>query len=1227
MEKDTEEVLSLMDLQILDVESMVEGISVIGDEEGSHYHWDPETQFYNHCHGKAGKFCPTHGGGGGGKDTSGNGSKETGTGVSGKTKIGEAVKKAGSAVAKEVTKGPTSSKATNVLIKTIDGVSGQVSQEGTGKHGASLIDPHAGTRTIDGVKGYDSKGKPVAGTDAWLEAHGITRTTFEARPYVKYEANKTDPALIEAYAGYPKAQKFFLSRAEQEGQNGGYLMYKHEAPGSPSGHIAPQARPNEPIITDASKHAKARTILANERIRLETLKKTTPAALRAERRAQLKHNELNLERIKKATPETIRAEAEKNYTHAKDVLAKAKAKGDDVAILDAKGELVKEKRQYDRDLKRARQWNPEKELYDAELHVKNAKTRLQRSIDDPKGALASEIKNQEQRVERYDNRFKKTAAKYVFPPGTSSARIDMNQDPQNVRNLKSGKGRIYFAMEGSIKADAILTTAKKEDPTAAVVNVPSVTLWQQNSALTGGVGGGVSTSELKWFAGKYGKGREIILIPDADGITNPNVRMQAKAMSTALKSSGVGRVIIAAPPLRAGTTKQVDHFNLPSGVDEGRKGIDDHLGAGRGSLSQLQYSQITRVPKYDLSEYTKAAGGDGPKINKNARAHTEAALAAISGIAGPEGSTRMPKKMLAQTANLPLTSAKEARDRLEKLGIIKVEHIYDEGALSRGKRIRNPKVSDERVNELVRAGIIKRPSEQPFTEVNIEESPVVTILDKRFLISPENVHNGVLADLPSWSPPKSYKGWTSPVTGKKDTSGIETKLKAQQTKAVEKKNATITNRVVPEGRKVVRTQAGAKKYGVSVGDLVPIQEASSIGSQEASSIGAQILTSLILIPKDIETEADLIEFYNHHHGKDGKFAPGSGGGGGSGSSDSGSKGSGVSGKASLGTWPSSKGRNITVVAKTNRGSVKVDGIKAKAVYEVTAANGNKIRLYDKTGEAGKYYKDLLNNHARMNEMYPKPVHNIIITKPTKGLDKRDFSSVNSQRNETYINSHLLGFDIKAIRAGYLMPSARSGNTKNMDYLLTHEYGHHVDFSKHVDGDNHSASPLYGDPAFKTALSTYGKKSPIEAYAEAFAEWHYTRGRTQNPAAVALARYEGWNGTAGINASGSIDSLIWDGYNVISMINKGLVHFANEGDNKLAVGEMFPDDTEDDIYADIPADENGITVLDDFESKAKVIGAKEVEPTADEVAKATNLIKAVFIDLGLDYEAYSRGEVG
>jgi hypothetical protein len=1163
------------------------------------------TEFYNHCHGKGGKFCST-GGGSGESEGSSNESKGTESGVSGKI---------------------------SSPLKDSDG-SGTTEKGSVkrGARGASLVDPSVGTKTIDGVKGYDAKGKPVPGTDAWLEAHGISRQVFESRPYVKYEADSKDAALKEAYRNYPKAEKFFLQRAENEGQHGGYIMYKHAAPKSPHGEVAPQARPNAPIITDLSKYSYQKKALENDKARLETLKKATPAALKAEARAQLKQAKINLERTKTATPEKVRAEAQKAVDDAIKARDKAKASGDPEKLFAAKKAVVDAKRAQIKDNRRADRWFPEKELYDANLAVKNAENRLQKVTDNPQKFLADQIKSQERRVKRTENRFSKTAAKYVFPPGTSSARIDVNNDPQNIRNLVNGKGRIYFAMEGAIKADAILTAAKKEDPTAAVVNVPSVTLWQQKSALAGGQGGGVASSEVKWFAKTYGKNREIILIPDADGVTNPNVMMQAKALSTALKASGAGHVIVAAPPLKYGTKKVVDHFNLPSGVDEGRKGIDDHLGGGRGQLSQLQYSTTVKYPKYDLSEFAKNTGtGTGAKVNKNAIPNLETTLAAISGIAGPEGVTRMPKKMLAQTASLPKTSALNARDKLAELGLIKVEHIFDPQALSRGKKIRNPEVSDDRVNELVKRGIIKEPrTDDPYTDIDIELSPVITILDKRFVVSPENVQTGSLADLATWSPPKNYKGWTSPITGKKDNTGLAEKLVQNTVRSTAKKESTrVKFKTAPPGRRIVRTQAGARKYGVAIGDLIPL--GADTVELDTEGIASEVMVSMVLVPDSVTTEEELIEFYNHCHGKGGKFCSTGG------ESKSTGSGKGVTGKTSNKiSWPPTKGRQISVVAKAGLGGlghVTVDGIKAKTVYEITDNNGKKIRLYDKTGKVGSYYKDLLNNHARMNELYKlSPPRGIIVTKPGKGLNENDFSSVNSNNTHTLVNVNALGFDIRTIRQGYLMPSAHTGNTKNMDYLMTHEYGHQVDFSRHVTGDTHTATALWSDPAFKNSLSTYGQKSPVEGYAEAFAEWNYSRGRTTNPAAIALARQEGWYGIEGlslaasgksnfVSASGNIDS---EDLDIISMVNYNLISF-NEGDLlSFEIVQEFQDSEDDSIYDDLPSNDSGVTVTDGFEKGSKVTGSEKMASDS-EVAKATQLMKDVCNELELDYESIAKGK--
>src|SRR6478735_10091582 len=100
-----EEILSFVDLRLVNPEDFI-----IGDLEGDHAHWDPINEFYNHCHGKGGKFCPTNGGGGGGGE---------GKGVSGKATIAKTVSKGAKKVGSEITSGPTESKTTNVLVKVL----------------------------------------------------------------------------------------------------------------------------------------------------------------------------------------------------------------------------------------------------------------------------------------------------------------------------------------------------------------------------------------------------------------------------------------------------------------------------------------------------------------------------------------------------------------------------------------------------------------------------------------------------------------------------------------------------------------------------------------------------------------------------------------------------------------------------------------------------------------------------------------------------------------------------------------------------------------------------------------------------------------------------------------------------------------------------------------------------------------------------------------------------
>jgi hypothetical protein len=136
--------------------------------------------------------------------------------------------------------------------------------------------------------------------------------------------------------------------------------------------------------------------------------------------------------------------------------------------------------------------------------------------------------------------------------------------------------RVYLCIEGCIKADAVLTAILWAHARAAVLSVPSVTLWD-------------TKDELRAVASRYLKGREVIIVPDADGTEKPEVMTQARLCQTALRELGiVARV--AAPPLGA--------YQLNNKL----KGVDDHL-AARRTLDELEV--LDRDPAPDIQGFVE----------------------------------------------------------------------------------------------------------------------------------------------------------------------------------------------------------------------------------------------------------------------------------------------------------------------------------------------------------------------------------------------------------------------------------------------------------------------------------------------------------------------------------------------------------------------------------------------------------------------------------------------
>jgi GNAT superfamily N-acetyltransferase len=83
------------------------------------------------------------------------------------------------------------------------------------------------------------------------------------------------------------------------------------------------------------------------------------------------------------------------------------------------------------------------------------------------------------------------------------------------------------------------------------------------------------------------------------------------------------------------------------------------------------------------------------------------------------------------------------------------------------------------------------------------------------------------------------------------------------------------------------------------------------------------------------------------------------------------------------------------------------------------------------------------------------------------------------------------------------------------YVMAHEWGHAVKqpkgYARALDGSHREAAlyRLFGDAA---QVSAYAMSQPAEFYAEAFADWHQSRGQTKRPVVRKAAQEFGWFGS-------------------------------------------------------------------------------------------------------------------
>ena len=208
------------------------------------------------------------------------------------------------------------------------------------------------------------------------------------------------------------------------------------------------------------------------------------------------------------------------------------------------------------------------------------------------------------------------------------------------------------------------------------------------------------------------------------------------------------------------------------------------------------------------------------------------------------------------------------------------------------------------------------------------------------------------------------------------------------------------------------------------------------------------------------------------------------------------------------------------------------------VFKITAADGTDLYLYDTAGKTSYWgpidrlrgkptikQREMLNSLAYAHEVAPLDIPpRLVLTNSRQGgalgwtYAKK---STPDDRVDIFMNADYVNEDgtsvpegiFGSLPPGWQMPGSRKVSATH--YTVLHEYGHRYDY----DMNRRNAGHLFEDRRVRRHLSSYanskridGSDQPWEGYAEAFADWHTTGGKSRNPSTLAYAHDQGWHGT-------------------------------------------------------------------------------------------------------------------